>query len=286
MKTLYLIRHSKAISSESGVNDFKRALSKRGIDDAKTMSKRLRKKGVLPDILISSPADRALETAHIFATEFDYSVRNILLKEEIYEGQATDLLGVIEQLDDHYDSAMLFGHEPALSSLATLLLHDAEGIELRTTGVVGIIFDIASWQKLQQQGGSLLLFDFPVQATPKVYKKAKKVISDEISMSIESILEGIDSGVSQHVQKVLKKTSKKLAKELTHVMQSSKVEDFAGIHPQKRVDRLSEEAAEASVESATPQEAASLVADGSEPQKAASKKRSSKKSNENNGDER
>ncbi len=238
MKTLYLVRHSKAISSESGVNDFKRALTKRGVDDAKTMSKRLGKKRIAPNILISSPADRALETAHIFATEFDYPVRNILLKEEIYGGGAAEIRHLLTQLDDSDDVAMLFGHEPALSNLAALLLSETEGLEMRTTGVVGIGFETASWQALGEQTGILLLFDFPVHATPKVYKKVKKAISEEISISVASIMEGIDSGVSQHVQKVLKKTSKKLAKELTRVLQSSKVEALAGINELKRIDRL------------------------------------------------
>jgi len=251
MKTLYLIRHSKAIPGESGVNDFKRPLEKRGIEDAKTISKRLQKKEIFPDIMISSPADRALETAHIFAEALNYPARQILLKEEIYEGGADNLRQIIAPLDDYYDVAMLFGHEPALSSLAAQLLRDAEGVELRTTGVIGIGFDIASWQSISDQTGTLLLFDFPVRATPKVYKKAKKAISDEISISIESILEGIDSGVSHYMQKVLKKTSKTLAKELTRVMQSSKIEHFADTHRRKRQNLPQEETAEQPAEVVT-----------------------------------
>ena len=88
MKTLYLVRHAKAISQELGVNDFKRSLSKQGRDDAVAMSKRLWKKGIAPDLLLSSPADRALETAHIFAEQFDYPVQRILLKDEIYDEDA------------------------------------------------------------------------------------------------------------------------------------------------------------------------------------------------------
>lgn len=253
MKTLYLVRHSKAIPGESGVNDFKRPLEKRGVEDAKTISKRLRKKEIFPDIMIASPADRALETAHIFAEILGYPSRQILLKEEIYEGNAAEIRHLLEQLDDHYDIAMLFGHEPALSILATQLLRETEGIELRTTGVIGIGFDMSTWQNLKEQTGALLLFDFPVRATPKIYKKAKRAISDEISVSIESILEGIDSGVSQYMQKVLKKTSKKLAKELTHVMQSSKIEHFAGSQRQKPSKNSVEQPAESALPTAEPE---------------------------------
>ena len=57
MKTLYLVRHAKAIPGDVGVNDFKRPLSKRGKDDAQAMGKRLYQKGISPDLCVSSPAD-------------------------------------------------------------------------------------------------------------------------------------------------------------------------------------------------------------------------------------
>lgn len=239
MKTLYLVRHAKAISRELGTNDFKRMLSKQGCEDAEAMSKRLGKKGISPELLIASPADRALETAHIFAERFGYPVQQIVLKDEIYDEEAMEpLLLMLQALEDRYHSVMVFGHEPALSQLAGFLLKDTEDVEMRTSGVLGLGLRIGHWRELAEDCGSLLLFDFPVRATPKVYKQARKTIAKHLTSTMQDILEQIDESASKHLEAILKKTSKKMAKELTKVLRASKIEDIAGTRPQKRVDHL------------------------------------------------
>ena len=240
MKTLYLVRHARAIPSDAGVNDFKRSLSKRGRNDAQAMSKRLCKKGIYLDLLISSPADRALETAHIFAERFDYPIQKVLLRDEIYDEEEETLREIIKELDDSFSRVMLFGHEPALSQAANFLLQNSD-IALCTTGVVGISLDIPSWKDIAEGTGTLLLFDFPVHATPKMYKKARKTIAREITLTIEDTLENIDVEASKHLEKLVEKTGKKLAKELIKVLQASKVEEIAGVRTQKRVDNLMKE---------------------------------------------
>jgi phosphohistidine phosphatase len=243
MKNLYLIRHAKAVSQELGVNDFKRALSKQGRNDAVAMSKRLCERDIAPDLLISSPADRALETAHIFAEQFDYPVQRILLQDEIYDEDADVILEILKTLDDIHSSVMLFGHEPTLSQLAGFLLPGEER-ELRTTGVFGISLDIRGWQELAAKSGTLQLFDFPVRATPKAYKKARNVIAKEISGRMEDVLKHFDAESSKHVQKVLAKTNKKLAKALTKVLKASTIEDLAGGRSEERIDHLGKAAGE------------------------------------------
>ena len=236
MKLLYLVRHAKAISQKLGVNDFKRSLSKQGVEDAKAMGKRLKKKGLSLDLLLSSPADRALETAHIFARELEYPVQRILLRDEFYDEDKDIILEILKSMPDTHERLMLFGHDPALSQMAALFLQDTE-IELRTSGVIGIALEIERWQELTEAAGTLIFFDFPVRATPKVYKKARKAIAAEITASMENILEDIDSGSSKQLEKILDKTSKKLAKQLTRVLHASKVEDIAEVKRVKqRID--------------------------------------------------
>jgi phosphohistidine phosphatase len=251
MKTLYLVRHAKAVSQELGVNDFKRSLSKQGRDDAVTMSKRLSQKGIVPDLLISSPADRALETAHIFAKQFDYPVQQILLKDEIYDEDADVVREILKTLDDTSRIVMLFGHEPVLSQLAGFLLQEAQR-ELRTTGVCGISLDISGWQELAAHTGTLQVFDFPVRATPKAYKKARSVIAKELTGTLEDFLQHLDVETSKHLQKVIAKTSKKLAKELTKVLNASTVEDLVGGQSEQRIDHLGKSKVEENIASPSP----------------------------------
>lgn len=237
MKTLYLVRHAKAIPCEAEINDFKRLLSKDGQEDAQMVAKRLSKKRILPDLLLASPADRALETAHIFAEKLHYPHQRILLQEELYAAeQAERVCTMLQALPDQYETVMLFGHEPLLSACAGLLVPDFSA-ELLMAGVIGIYLDISEWRQLSEGQGTLSFFDFPVRAIPKVDKEARKVIKKHLSATMEDLLEQIDVEISKHVRKVIKKTSKKFAKELLNVLQTPKVRELASGKGQPRIDR-------------------------------------------------
>lgn len=237
MKTLYLVRHAEAIPRDAGVNDFNRALVKSGKHDAQAMSRRLQKKGIRPDLLLASAAVRAMETAHIFAETFGYPLPNISLSEDIYDKDEQGLQEMLAGLEDMYATVMLFGHEPALSRLAKMFLPDFECV-LRKSGVIGIAFKVARWQEISAETATLLLFDFPVRITPKVYKKARKTLKHEISATMDDILAQIHVSASKHVTKIIQKTSKRMAKELIKMLEAAKVEDLAGVKKGARVDHL------------------------------------------------
>ena len=69
MKTLVLVRHAKSSWGKPGLEDRDRPLSRRGKRDAPRMGKRLAKQGVKPDLVLSSPARRALATAPSISSE-------------------------------------------------------------------------------------------------------------------------------------------------------------------------------------------------------------------------
>ena len=72
MKTLFLVRHAKSSRDDPSLPDRDRPLDDRGKRDAPTMGKRLAKRDVKPDLLLSSPALRALTTAQLMAEEVGY----------------------------------------------------------------------------------------------------------------------------------------------------------------------------------------------------------------------
>ncbi len=78
MKTLYLVRHAKSSWSNPALSDFDRGLNKRGKRNAPVMGKRMVVDGVKPDLIVSSPAKRALKTARIIAKEIGYPRKNIV----------------------------------------------------------------------------------------------------------------------------------------------------------------------------------------------------------------
>jgi phosphohistidine phosphatase len=160
MKTLYLVRHAKAGWHDPFQADFNRTLTKRGHRQAEEMSERLRKKGITPERLISSPAQRALETAEIFADELGIERREIVQKIEIYEGGIDALASVVRSFADEDDTAMLFGHNPAISAFAGWLTgQPAEA--MNTCGVAKIELACDHWRDAAESSGTLAWYKFP-----------------------------------------------------------------------------------------------------------------------------
>jgi hypothetical protein len=73
MKTLFLVRHAKSSWDNPGVRDINRPLNERGLHDAPKMGKLIRSLGIKPDLLVSSPAKRALTTAQFFCRSIRFA---------------------------------------------------------------------------------------------------------------------------------------------------------------------------------------------------------------------
>jgi phosphohistidine phosphatase len=159
MKTLYLTRHAKSSWKNPELSDIERPLNKRGKRDAPFMGNILKEQGVKPDILISSPAVRARKTAVAIAKNIDYPKSKILIDENIYESSSSDLIKIIQGIDDKYNSVMMFGHNPAFTMLNNYLT-DSYIDNIPTCGVVGIHFN-SSWKKIGSEAGKTIFFIYP-----------------------------------------------------------------------------------------------------------------------------
>jgi phosphohistidine phosphatase len=158
MKKLYIIRHAKSSWSDLELNDFERALSKRGKANAPMMGERLKKKGVMPDIIISSPAKRAKSTAEMIAKEVGYE-KKVLFDENIYESSVDELRKILTCINDENSTAFLFGHNPELNMLVDYYVKFYENIP--TCGVVEIEFACESWAEIEPKNAKLISFDYP-----------------------------------------------------------------------------------------------------------------------------
>jgi phosphohistidine phosphatase len=118
MKTLFLIRHAKSSWDDPALSDKDRPLGDRGRRDAPRMGKRLAKRNVKPDLILSSPARRALTTAEIIAKKLDYKRKDIVVDDRLYASAVDGLLNVIHGLGDNLERVILFGHNPELTELA------------------------------------------------------------------------------------------------------------------------------------------------------------------------
>ena len=164
MKTLYLVRHAKSSWKYPNLDDFERPLNKRGRKNAPFMGSILKKLKVAPDIVISSPANRAAMTARMIAAKINYPFEKIRYSESIYEFSEDALIPVIKQIDDRVNKAMVVGHNPATNGFANYIGDQPIG-NIPTCGVFCVELDISSWAKVKEQCGKLKFFEFPKKHT-------------------------------------------------------------------------------------------------------------------------
>lgn len=163
MKTLYIVRHAKSDKDHSVPEDIDRPLNPRGYTDAHTMGSKLNDTRKKPELIISSPAVRALTTALIFSRKFNYDAKKIILEPQLYETGAKEYLKVIAGVDNSVSSVMLFGHNSTITNLVNDLTKPfTENVP--TCGVIGISFATDNWKEITPGAGKLVLYDFPKNA--------------------------------------------------------------------------------------------------------------------------
>ncbi|OKL41061.1 SixA phosphatase family protein [Pontibacter flavimaris] len=160
MKTLYILRHAKSSWKFEGISDHDRPLNKRGRHDAPLMGQELAARGVAPQLIISSPAVRAISTATLVSRELDYDPDDILVDTRVYGADRDDLLEVVQHAPAEVDTLLLVGHNEALSEFANMLSQEPIG-SLPTAGVVGLQFSCESWFDISKENATLLFHDFP-----------------------------------------------------------------------------------------------------------------------------
>jgi phosphohistidine phosphatase len=160
VKQLWLVRHAKSSWSDSTLSDFNRPLNGRGERDAPRMGRRLAARPSRPDVLIASPAARAKRTAEIIAGAIGYDADTIVWDRRIYDASPSDLLQLIRATAKEAESAMVLGHNPAMTIVANALGGCAID-NVPTCGIVHLAFDVSDWKDVGDGVGRLVDFDYP-----------------------------------------------------------------------------------------------------------------------------
>ena len=154
MKRLIIVRHAKSVPYGYD-DDFHRDLTDRGIHDAEKISTRLKETGITPDLVIASPATRAIHTATIFCKKLGYDLKTIRQEEDFYEAATTQgFLDVIQQLPEEVQTVFIFGHNPPISYLVYHLVKSFNG-EMPTCSTVGIDFPVVKWSDVASHDGKV-----------------------------------------------------------------------------------------------------------------------------------
>lgn len=160
MKTLYLMRHAKSSWKYPELTDFERPLNDRGRKDLPIMSEVLMKNNAEPDLIVTSPAPRTYFTARNIAQKIDYPIEKILADERIYETGVNDLFNYIKNLSNEHDTVMIFGHNPAFTSLSNYI-SDKYLENLPTCAYVKMEFNFDKWREIDNETGKVVEYEYP-----------------------------------------------------------------------------------------------------------------------------
>lgn len=166
MRILYLIRHAKSSWDNPGLRDFNRPLNDRGIREAPIMAQLLASQGVVPDLLVSSPAKRALTTALFFAEQFSIPDNQVVREQDIYEADPIDILRIISQLPDAATTVCLFGHNPTFTDVANRFTENFID-NIPTCGIVRIESDVDQWNAVYEGNSRVTARFFPKELLKK-----------------------------------------------------------------------------------------------------------------------
>ena len=141
------------------MSDFERPLNERGLKDAPEMARRLTARGVKPDLVVSSTANRALTTARIFADVLGYPAGDILEMHELYAADAETVFDIVQRLAPGAETVLLFGHNPTVTDF----VNRAAGVRIdhMPTCATAAVALPGTWQDAEPGSGSLALFDYP-----------------------------------------------------------------------------------------------------------------------------
>jgi phosphohistidine phosphatase len=167
MKQLTLLRHAKSVQDPSYAIDRERPLAERGRGDAEAMGRFFAQAEIVPDLIASSPAIRARQTAELLARAAGYGA-GIRWDETVYSAGPDALLAVVRGLPDTVEHALMVGHNPGFEELAALLIGTECGVTLPTSAAAHFEIDVDRWSEVCAGAGRLQWL-----VTPKLVKKAR-----------------------------------------------------------------------------------------------------------------
>jgi phosphohistidine phosphatase len=151
-KTLFLLRHAKSSWKDSTLPDFERPINRHGQRAAQTMGQFIKNEGIAFDLILSSCATRARETAEIVVQTAKLRIE-IRYDERIYEAGGARLLDVVSQIENDRNIVLLVGHNPAMEDLLQILSGRLE--QLSTATLAKLVIKTTKWKSVSQKKAEL-----------------------------------------------------------------------------------------------------------------------------------
>lgn len=152
MKTINLLRHAKSSWDNPDLADFDRPLNTRGLQDAPFMGSIIYENNFVPDLIVSSPAKRAKQTAILIKETVEINTP-ITYIDQIYEASPTTLLKVASEFSDTNTSVLLIGHNPGIEGFIRILTGEIHQIPTATFTKINL--SIEKWSDITVNCGSV-----------------------------------------------------------------------------------------------------------------------------------
>ena len=162
---LYLVRHAQSAEKQVNQNDFGRELTSTGVKQALLVGNYLLQQQIMPDVIMTSTAERARMTASMIADALKTDIEKISLQEDLYEASTRTFFKFLTQLEDHLHHVLCVAHNPVVTYLAEYLT-GAEVGDMVPAGMAMIKFNIQSWKEVSQGNGELENYITPEMLTP------------------------------------------------------------------------------------------------------------------------
>jgi len=160
-RTLLVIRHAKSSWANPLQTDFERPLNERGEHDAPMMGKRLKALKIFPEMIISSTAKRAKQTAKRIAAEVNYDKSKIKMIEKLYHCIPPVFDEVISDINDSVKTAFIVAHNPGVTDYVNKFSEKFNIDNMPTCGIVGIRFEVTHWSDYKSSKKEVFLFEYP-----------------------------------------------------------------------------------------------------------------------------
>jgi phosphohistidine phosphatase len=152
------MRHAKSSWGDPSLADFERPLNERGRKAAPLVGRFMRKQRLRPDLILSSPAERARQTAALVIESAGLAAP-LRYDERIYEATPSRLAEVVSQVEETVGELLLVGHNPGLAGLLELLAGESRHVP--TAALARVALDVEKWGRLREGVGRVELFVRP-----------------------------------------------------------------------------------------------------------------------------
>jgi phosphohistidine phosphatase len=120
----------------------------------------MKARNIIPDLMITSSARRAMDTCSYLAGALGYSESDVIVEPALYHASSTEIFSVVRGVDDSIETLFIFGHNPGFTSFANAL-NNTDIYNIPTAGIVVSEINANSWSDVTPGSGTELLFDYP-----------------------------------------------------------------------------------------------------------------------------